>query len=179
MKTIKNLTSITATFIGFVFLFSSCQPNNPQPNPTPSGSSLQWTVNVDGQTYSWQGSYPDNMTGGSATAATSSIVQCNIVGLLTGSPQRSLIIALPIYGTGSFVLNQSNYANNNVLGFTENGILKYSTGFGGSVNVNITSFPAAVNGVISGTFSGTIGKSQASGGGTTAISGSFDALRTN
>jgi hypothetical protein len=180
MKTFKNIVVIALAFFGVVYSFSSCQQNNPQPNPAPSGSSLQWTVNINGQTYSWQGSYPDDMSGGSATAATSPIVQANIVGVLNASPQKMLTIALPVYGTGTFVLNQSNYANNNAFAFSENGNQNiYSNAYGGSVTVNVTSFPAAVYGVISGTFSGTIGKSPALGGGTTTISGSFDVLRSN
>jgi hypothetical protein len=89
-------------------------------------------------------------------------------------------ITLPTYGTGTFTLNQSTYSPTMPsyhIGINENGTMKYSTGFGGSVVVNVTEFPSNVNGVIKGTFSGTIGKSPSIGGGTTSISGSFDALR--
>jgi hypothetical protein len=177
MKKIKFLANkiYTTMLVGLTgLIFIGCNQNNPQPN------NLQWNVNIGGQTYSWQGSYPNNMTGGSALAASNgtSSQPFSISCALNGG--TSLAISLPLYNSGSFTLNSSNYATSNLISFMLNGSANgYSTAYGGSVVVNVTQFPSNVNGIIKGTFSGTIGKSPGLGGGTTAITGSFDVLRSN
>jgi hypothetical protein len=182
MKTVKlKLANLFNTFfLGFgILVISSCNQNNPQPNQPSTGTVLQWNVTIGGQNYSWQGSYPDNMTGGSALAASNG-TSTQPFSIVCGKDGGTFIgISLPVYNSGSFSLNSSNYAISNYISFTESGSPNYSTSYGGSVTVNVTQFPSSVNGVIKGTFSGTIGKSSALGGGTAPISGSFDALRSN
>jgi hypothetical protein len=182
MKTVKSklVRVFNTLFLGFgILVISSCNPDNPQPNNPSTGSALQWTLNIGGQTYSWQGSYPDNLTGGSAIGGTNGTSSQPFSIACQKDGGKMLAISLPVYNSGTYTLNSSNYALSNFIAFTESGSPNYSTAYGGSVTVSVTQFPSSVNGVIKGTFSGTIGKSSALGGGTTTISGSFDALRSN
>jgi hypothetical protein len=182
MKKVKSKLGgvINTLFVGLgIFLISSCDPDNPQPNNPGTGTAIQWNINLGGQIYSWQGTYPDNMSGGSALGATNgSVTPCSIIGTLS-TGNKTLAISLPVYSTGNYTLTSSNSSPSNYIAFSENGSPNFSTQYGGSVNVNVTSFPNVVNGVISGSFSGTIGKSPTTGGGTVTISGSFDVLRSN
>jgi hypothetical protein len=162
--------------IGITAIFSGCNPNNPPPN---SSTLLQWNVTIGGQNFSWQGDYPNSMSGGSATASGSGAQAAFGIVCFDSSPSFMATFALPTYGLGNFTLNSSNYSATNMMGINQNGSINYATAWGGSIIVNVTQFPSAINGIIKGTFNGTIGKSPALGGGTTTISGSFDVLRAD
>jgi hypothetical protein len=182
MKTVKSklVRVFNTLFLGFgIIVIASCNPDNPQPNNPSTGTALQWNVTIDGQTYSWQGSYPNNLGGGTATAGSNGTSSQPFSIACVGPGGTSLGISLPVYNSGTYNLNSSNYALSNYIAVVLNGTPNYSTSYGGTVTVNVTQFPSNVNGVIKGNFSGTIGKSPALGGGTTPITGSFDALRSN
>ena len=175
--TIKIFKFLLVGIIGISIL--GCNPDNPEPNNPSTGTALQWNVTIDGQTYSWQGSYPNNLGGGTATAGSNGTSSQPFSIACVGPGGTSLGISLPVYNSGTYNLNLTNYALSNYIAVVINGTPNYSTSYGGSVTVNVTQFPSNVNGVIKGNFIGTIGKSPALGGGTTPITGSFDALRSN
>ena len=175
MKNKIKQISLFFLLIGITAMFSGCNPNNPQPN---SGTLLQWNVNIGGQNFSWQGDYPNSMSGGTAAATGAGTQTPFSIVCSSPSPSFTAGFGLPLYGLGNFNLNSSNYSPTNTLSIIQNGgSINYSTAYGGSVVVNVTQFPSTINGIIKGTFNGTIGKSVALGGGTTTISGSFDVLR--
>jgi hypothetical protein len=169
-----------------LIVFSGCQPEEPEPTPPTQSTTMQWNATINGQTYSWQstfteGSYPTNSNNsGSSSAVTSTTTPFSLTGVKDDGTQRSLQISLPTYATGTYTVTSSNYnGQTNTVNFIENGSPNYSTGYGGSITVNVTACPTTIYGVVKCTFSGTIGRSPSLGGGTVSISGSFDAVKMN
>lgn len=189
MKNLKSFTKkiFNTAFIGIIGIsIISCNPDNPQP----SGSTIiKWNLTLDGQNYTWQDSYPESST--SASGGSQYTLQSNGLGqiLLSNSgTMNGIMISISktaMTSTGSYTFNQSNYSSNSMFSIMNNtNNTQLNTAFGGNIVVNITTFPsnsASVNGVsssalVKGNFSGTIGKAT---GGTSTISGSFEAIRTH
>lgn len=168
-------------------LFFGCNQNNPQPQPSSQGSTMQWNATIDGQTYSWSstftpGQYPTNSSNDASSTALNEPINTPLSFLgVKNDPndQKAMMISLPTFTTGTYTCSSANYANNNYVGFSLNGNPNYSTAWGGSVTVNVTSCPTAIYNAVICTFSGTIGRSPSLGGGTVSISGSFDAVKMN
>jgi hypothetical protein len=181
MKNVKSFKRkfLNLALVGIVAIsFLSCNQNNPQPNP--QNVTVQWTATIGGQTYSWQGSYPDNhgTTGDATTAINPSDGTLNIV-LTNQTGPKSLTIKLPNANIGTSVISGGSASNPNALAvsFSNGPSVSHTTLAGGQVSVNLTEYSSSVYGSVKGTFSGTIGVFP--GGGTVPISGSFQAVRYN
>jgi hypothetical protein len=162
-------------------VISSCNQNNPAPNnPAPSSNlNLAWTATINGQNYSWQGSYPNNMSSGQAsTAFNQSDGSLNIV-LVNQTGPKTLSIKIPTPGVGTYVISGGTFSNPGTknIQFMNGGTVSHTTLAGGSVTLNITEYSQSVYGSVKGNFSGTIGAFPS--GGNKTISGSFEAFRAN
>jgi len=129
MKKVISKLGLILSLGGIVIGFSGCNPNNPQPNNPSTGTPLQWTATIEGQTYSWQGSYPTTVADGSATATGEGVQSPFSIMCVRNSPQFSMAIGLPNYGTGSFTLNQSTYPSNIFLSIIKDGQISYSNAY--------------------------------------------------
>jgi hypothetical protein len=166
-------------------LFLGCNPNNPQPNGT---ASIKWNMTIDGINYSWQGTYPESST--SASGGSQYILQSGGPGQIilsnsgTGQGISVSISHSNMTGVGSSLFNQSNSSTNSFFSIMDgtNVMNSYSNEYGGSLSLNITTFPSNTvqeNGIsnsalVKGNFSGTLGKAS---GGTSTVSGSFESIR--
>ena len=167
-----------------LIVISSCNQNNPAPNnPTPNnpatGLNLAWTATINGQNYSWQGSYPNNMSSGqSSTAFNQSDGSLNIV-LVNQTGPKTLSIKIPTPAVGTYVVSGGTFSNPGTknIQFMNGGTVSHTTLAGGSVTLNITEYSQSVYGSVKGNFSGTIGAFPS--GGNKTISGSFEAVRLN
>lgn len=182
----------------------SCNPNQPQPQPTPAPAPaptpqpstvlIKWSLIIDGQTYSWQGDYPPPTSG---TGGSTYVLQSSNAGQLVFSKNPNIAVAISKLGmsaTGTYTISQANYnGDNSVFSIQDqSNNLWWNNSFGGSINVNITTFPSnsfiannnSVSGItnnvkVIGTFSGTIGKNTIGSPTitTSTISGSFESIR--
>ncbi len=180
------MSLLTATGV----VFSGCQPDNPQPNNNQTNGSvaIKWNATINGQSYAWQGSYPEsstNQTGGSQFSIQSS----NIGQLTLNDASNGKTITIGKIGmtlNGSYTLSQTNYSSDNTIMILDgaNSLNMLSNGYGGSITVNITTFPSnsvSANGVsnntlVKGNFSGNLGNSS---GTLVPVSGSFESVRIN
>ncbi len=184
----------------------SCNPNQPQPQPTPAPAPAptpqpstvltKWSIIIDGQTYSWQGYQPGN---NSAETSQYTLINAN-TGYANMTFQKTDLPLQFVFGihklgmntTGSYIINQANSGADNlftIVGGSNN--FNMSTQLGGSVTINITTFPSnswqannySVNGItndvkVIGNFSGSIGRVNApSSVAISTISGSFESIR--
>ena len=150
-------------------LFISCSSSS---NDSPSSSSsgvYKWRFKLDGVLYEWQGNH---LTfGGAIAAGGQSTYVVNTIALQktngNGIPFITVGIIFPTASTGNFVFNSSSDINASFLINFSNDNLdmvgSYSSAFGGTMNVNITSLSNVTflsnptnPGKVIGTFSGTI-----------------------
>ncbi len=163
-------------------LFIGCNPKNPEPNV-----KIQWNVILDGQNYSWEGIYPESSTSNLGGCQYSLDGDVGNISMSNTGTSQGLIINLTkssMNTSGSYDFNQLNYSANSTMTImnNSNGLTTMSTGFGGNVNLNISTFATnsvssdgvSISTVLKGSFSGTIGKTS---GGTSIITGSFEAIR--
>jgi hypothetical protein len=186
MKTIKNFTSKATIFIGLVYIFIGCQPDDPQPN---GSVTIKWNATLNGQNYTWQDTYPEastNAAGGSQYSKSSNGGQITLVSG-GGFNSFQIIMSNPnMYSTGTYNISSANFSTYNSFSVMDgaNAQNMLSIAYGGNVTINITTFPSNTvsangvsnNAIVKGNFSGTIGKSS---GGTVPISGSFESIRLN
>jgi hypothetical protein len=173
--------------IGLLFL--SCSSDS---DSSTSSGLYKWRCKIDGVLYEWEGNHLTNPgavlgAGGQSTYAVGSLALQIINSAIAGI---TVSAQMPDNTTGNFVFNSSQPFNISITdGNPQNpqGSILYSTQFGGTMNVNITSISNdsfATNpqnpGKVIGTFSGTIGKASLSSGQTTTsvvTDGSFEAVR--
>ena len=167
-------------YLLFLIVCFGCNPNNPSPN----SANRQWEVTIDGQNYSWSGTYTPGLVPPADNSGNCNVVNepqfqpMGFTGLSdNGSTTHTLVISLPSYATGTYTCSQANYSNSNFVAFDTNGGVDYSTAWGGSITVVVSECPSDLYETASCTFSGTIGRSPNLGGGTVSISGSMDAVR--
>jgi hypothetical protein len=175
-----------------LFIASSCQPDNPDPNNSNTAIQISWQFNIGGTNYSWTGLYPDDTEGTSSNYGSSQFSVTGTYGSLsfvkTLQNGITILASTPNIAIGTTNYTPSNFSSSSLFSFTENYNLKYSSGFAGS-NVTLTINSLSPNtvaangqygaGLVSGTISGTIGVNPTLGGGTKTISGTFSAVRIN
>lgn len=187
MNTTKKVTTkiIHFLFLGIISVsILGCDPDDPQPN---GSAIIKWNLTLDGQNFSWQDSYPESST--SASGGSQYILQSNGDGQLSFTNSGSMngivinVSKAAMNSTGSFTFNQSNYSTNSMFSLVNMAnSTQLSNAYGGSVTLNITTFPSnsvSANGVsssaiVKGNFSGTIGNAT---GGNSTVSGSFESIR--
>jgi hypothetical protein len=173
--------------IGLLFL--SCSSDS---DSSTSSGLYKWRCKIDGVLYEWEGNHLTNQgavlgAGGQSTYAVGTLALQKINSASAGI---TVSAQLPDNTTGNFVFD-SNQSFNIIItsGNPQNpqGNIQYSTQFGGTMNVNITSIANnsfATNpqnpGKVIGTFSGTISKFDITTGQFTnslVTDGSFEAVR--
>ena len=169
-------------FLTILWLFTSCDPDNPQPNqPTSNSTTVSWQANIDGISYSYSGTY---VNGESTSSTDNNPGDCSYGGpsiiLTKGTIGGELIyIAIEKYplAVGNYTITStSGGAIGGGAAISKNGItIGHSYYPNTNINLTITEYPE-VGGLIKGNFSGVIGTSQ-TGGGTMPVSGHFEAYR--
>jgi hypothetical protein len=168
-------------FLTILWLFTSCDPDNPQPNqPTSNSTTVSWQANIDGVSYSYSGTY---VNGVSSSTNDNNPGDSNFNGginLRKGTIGGDLIyIAIAKYplAVGNYTITStSGGAIGGGVTISKNNItIGHSYYPNTNINLTITEYPE-VGGLIKGNFSGVIGTSQ-TGGGTMPISGQFVAYR--
>lgn len=159
------------------FLYLSCSNDD---NSSSSGV-YKWSFKLDGVLYEWQGNHLINPnSGGQSTYSTNSIALQKTDS--NNSPTITVGAIFPNASVGNFTFNSSNSSTSNAFFISFSNGIMYSTQFGGTINVNISSLSGntfqsnpANPGKVIGTFSGTVKRSN---GSTASISdGSFEAVR--
>jgi hypothetical protein len=175
-----------ATFTGVAVFLLGCQPDNPPPNNNSNNSgslTLKWNLTIDGQNYSYSVDYPNNSGAGSLYSISGNNGQITLAKEYPAT-EFLMISKVGMTNTGNYTLTSSNVGADNSISFNQDFQMGYSNSYGGSTNVEITSFsPNSVAsagssgaGLVKGTITGTIGRAT---GGVANISGSFEALRNN
>lgn len=151
---------------------------------------INWNLNIDGQSYSWSGTYPpsaNQIVGSNYFLGSNN--QGNIV--LANSNSISSNCQMMISQAGMSAIGQYSFSPTSSvtdvvnITITEGSVYNprvYNSTFGGTVKVNITSFPSGTianyssnSAILIGNFSGTIGRET---GGVCSVSGTFQAIRT-
>ena len=131
----------------------------------PSNVKVKWRFKLNGVEYRWSGNYLSLDTDGACIVADQGNItqisgfNCNGSCSGTGAFRVNFILALPInFKTGKYVLNQGTIQNLNYSGtiiINENSMYQ-SSSQGGDLTVNIIETSNRVNGIVKGTFSGTV-----------------------
>ena len=182
---LKNGFKFTLFFSTMILLLG-CQPDNPPPNNSNNNSgtlTLKWNLSIDGQNYSYTVDYPNNSGAGSIYSISGNNGQITLAKEYPATETLSISKA-GMTNIGNYTFTSGNFGSDNSIYFMSNFQIGYSNSYGGSTNVEITSFsPNSVAsagssgaGLVKGTISGTIGRAS---GGVANISGSFEALRNN
>ena len=173
----NNLRNLIILFsITSLLFLSGCNQNNPQPN---NAVTIKWNATIDGQNYSWEDSYPSS-TGSSQYNSTNKTIS------LSKTSGGNVAISFgksTMTQTGTYTFSQSNFSSSSLASISINNVT-WGNAYGGSLNLTISSFSsqtvtsntATSANITKGSFSGTIGKSI---GGTSSVSGSFEAVRLN
>jgi hypothetical protein len=157
----------------FLGILSGCNPNNPQPNPPTNSVGVSWQGTVDGNSYSYSGTYVNlaststayNNPGKSEGSANfislaKGVVPGNVGENIGFEISMPLILSEPLVGThilnntsnNGYQIAISKQTGNSTTSFTASATWQNS-----NVVLNITEFPSNVGGLIKGNFSGQFG----------------------
>ncbi len=177
MKVLINYFSVTCIML---FSILSCTPDNPPPNPPASNTvTVSWQATINGVSYN----YSDTHTGEGPTNSQGNnegecLYNFTILRLMKGGPFTAGDLVLIDIGSSSAITvgtyNITQNGNISMVVGVNNTPLGSSLDVNTNVTLNITEISPGV-GLVKGNFSGVLG--GAPGGGTTPVSGQFEAYK--
>lgn len=182
--------------ISILFVLTSCNSNNPQPNPPAPANTVNvtWQGTIDGDNYNFSGTYV-NLASTSDTYNNPGDAQGSAYfislgkGAVSGSVGENVsidiglpaILSEPLVGT--HILNNTanngyQIAINKQTGTSATSFTASSSWLNSNVVLNITEFPSNIGGLIKGNFNGDFGTSLFnSSSPTKSATVSFEAIR--
>lgn len=126
-------------------------------------SQLSWSCDIDGVNYAWSGTYPTGTNDGLSTfsviTSIGSYAQLNLA-LPSISGKRKVIFTVnfPQVAIGTYNINPNNYAGDRFafLQFETSTSNLYTNTTKGSFTININTLSPNSEGLVTGTFSGTL-----------------------
>ena len=126
-------------------------------------SQLSWSCDIDGVNYAWSGTYPTGTNDGLSTfsviASIDSYAQLNLaLPSISGKRKVTFAFNFPQVAIGTYNFNPSNYTSDRfaMSQFETSTTNLYTNMTKGSFKVNINTLSSNSEGLVTGTFSGTL-----------------------
>lgn len=154
----KKTLVCSIIFLTTLLMINSCSKSGA------SGNTCSWSCEVNGQSYAWSGTYPDNNYAASALAESALSISAPRTAGSTKIPFGLTISFGSLPDQGTYIFSSANSNNNYTALIQLNGVIGSSSYPGSNFNITLSSVPSnsfistggSNPGFLSGTFSGTI-----------------------